>query len=41
MKLMDAKVYFKEKFENSNIASGELGSFQQKNWNTFNTLGLP
>ena len=38
---MDAKIYFKEKFENSNIASGELGSFQQKNWNTFYTLGLP
>ncbi len=41
MKLMDAKVYFKDKFEQANSVSGMLGSFQQKNWDAFTKLGLP
>jgi Fe-S cluster assembly protein SufD len=41
MKLMDAKVYFKDKFEQANSVSSMLGSFQQKNWDAFTKLGLP
>lgn len=41
MKLMDAKIYFKDKFEKANGGSGMLSSFQQKNWDDFNALGLP
>ena len=38
---MDAKIYFKDKFEKTNSVSGMLNSFQQKNWDDFSTLGLP
>ncbi len=38
---MDAKVYFKDRYEKSNDTAGVLGLFRKKNWETFNSIGLP